>query len=91
MLLKVSGYFLKLHISECVALDAVGQKLRFRQAVVSLGKLLPQHLAVLGSHIIKAILLVRDADGLLEVCRIGGGIHERQFKVDSEPPALTEL
>ena len=69
-------------LRHAVALDAVGQKLRFRQAVVSLGKLLPQHLAVLGSHIIKAILLVRDADGLLEVCRIGGGIHERQFKVD---------
>ena len=69
-------------LRHAVALDAVGQKLCFRQAVVSLGKLLPQHLAVLGSHIIKAILLVRDADGLLEVCRIGGGIHERQFKVD---------
>ena len=69
-------------LRHAVSLDAVGQKLCFRQAVVSLGKLLPQHLAVLGSHIIKAILLVRDADGLLEVCRIGGGIHERQFKVD---------
>ena len=65
-----------------VALDAVGQEFGLGQTVVALGKLLPQHLAVLGSHIIKAILLVRDADGLLEVCRIGGGIHERQFKVD---------
>ena len=34
------------------------------------------------SHIIKAILLVRDADGLLEVRRIGGGIHEGQLEVD---------
>ena len=69
-------------LRHAVALDAVGQKLRFRQAVVSLGKLLPQHLAVLGSHIVKTILLVRDADGLFKVCRIGGGIHEGQFKVD---------
>ena len=69
-------------LRHAVALDAVGQKLRFGQTVVALGKLLPQHLAVLGSHIIKAILLVRDADGLFKVCRIGGGVHKGQFKVD---------
>ena len=69
-------------LRHAVALDAVGQEFGLGQTVVALGKLLPQHLAVLGSHIIKAILLVRDADGLLEVCGIGGGIHERQFKVD---------
>ena len=72
----------RLDLRHAVALDAVGQKLRFGQAVIALGKLLPQHLAVLGAHIVKTILLVRDADGLFEVCRIGGGIHERQFKVD---------
>ena len=70
------------NLCHAVALDAIGQKLRFGQAVVSLGKLLPQHLTVLGAHIVKAILLVRDADGLLEVCGIGGGIHKGQLKVD---------
>ena len=69
-------------LRHAVTLDAVGQEFCLCQAVVALGKLLPQHLAVLGAHIVKAILLVRDADGLLEVCGIGGGIHERQFKVD---------
>ena len=72
----------RFNLCHAVALDAIGQKLRFGQAVVSLGKLLPQHLAVLGAHIVKAILLVRDADGLLEVCGIGGGIHKGQLKVD---------
>ena len=72
----------RLDLRHAVALDAVGQELGLCQAVVALGKLLPQHLAVLGAHIVKAILLVRDADGLFKVCRIGGGIHKGQLKVD---------
>ena len=69
-------------LRHAIAFDAVGQEFGLGQTVVALGKLLPQHLAVLGSHIVKTILLVRDADGLFKVCRIGGGIHEGQFKVD---------
>ena len=65
-----------------VALDAIGQEFGLGQAIVALGKLLPQHLGILGAHIVKAILLVRDTDGLFKVCRIGGGIHKGQFKVD---------
>ena len=69
-------------LRHAVSLDAVGQEFGLGQTVVALGKLLPQHLAVLRTNIIKAILLVRDADGLLEVCGIGGGIHKGQLKVD---------
>ena len=69
-------------LRHAVALDAVGQEFGLGQTVVALGKLLPQHLAVLGSHIVKTILLVRDADGLFKVCGIGGGIHKGQLKVD---------
>ena len=72
----------RFNLCHAVALNAVGQKLRFRQAVVALGKLLPQHLTVLGANIVKTILLVRDADGLFKVCGIGGGIHKGQLKVD---------
>ena len=57
----------RFNLCHAVALDAIGQKLRFGQAVVSLGKLLPQHLAVLGSHIIKAILLSLVEPSLLSV------------------------
>ena len=70
------------NLRHAVALDAVGQEFGLGQTVVALGKLLPQHLAVLGSHIVKTILLVRDADGLFKVCGIGGGIHKGQLKVD---------
>lgn len=70
------------NLRHAVALDAVGQEFGLSQTVVALGKLLPQHLAVLGSHIVKTILLVRDADGLFKVCGIGGGIHKGQLKVD---------
>ena len=72
----------RLDLLHAVALDAIGQKFGLGQTVIALGKLLPQHLAVLGANIIKTILLIRDADGLLKVCGIGGGIHKGQLKVD---------
>ena len=60
------------------------------QTVIALGKLLPQHLAVLGANIIKTILLIRDADGLLKVCGIGGCVHERQLEVDGAVKEVEE-
>ena len=64
------------------ALDAVGQKLRFGQAVVALGKLLAEHLRVLSTNIIKAVLLVRDADGLFKIRTVRCRVHKRQLKFD---------
>jgi len=65
-----------------VALDAIGQEFGLGQAIVALGKLLSQHLGILGAHIIKTILLVRDTDGLFKVCAVRSGIHKGQLKVD---------
>ena len=72
------------------ALDAVGQKLRFGQAVVALGKLLAEHLRVLSTNIIKAVLLVRDADGLFKVCAVRGSVHKGKFKVDARIKEVEE-
>ena len=72
-----------LDLRHAVALDAVGQEFGLGQTVVALGKLLPQHLAVLGSHIIKAILLVRDADALFKLGAVGCHVHKGQFKFDA--------
>src|SRR5699024_9307811 len=65
-----------------VSLDAEGNELGLGQAVVAFGQLLTQHLAVLGPHIIKAILRERNADAALKVSGVGGDVHKGQFKVD---------
>ena len=69
-------------LRHAVTLDAVGQEFCLCQAVVALGKLLPQHLAVLGTNIVKTILLIRDTDGLFKVCTVRSSVHKGQFKVD---------
>ena len=63
-------------------LDAEGQVFRFCQAVVSLGQLGFQHLAVLGPDVIEAVLLRRDADAALKALGVGGHVDERKFKVN---------
>ena len=65
-----------------VRLDAEGNELGLGQTVVALGQLLTQHLAVLGPHVIEAVLLERDTDAALKVGGIGGDVHKGQFKVD---------
>ena len=62
-------------------LDAEGQVFRFGQAVVALGQLGLQHLAVLGPDVVEAVLLRRDADAVLETLGVGGHIHKGKFKV----------
>ena len=64
-------------------LDAEGQVFRFCQAVVSLGQLGFQHLAVLGPDVIEAVLLRRDADAALKALGVGGHVDEGKFKVES--------
>ena len=61
-------------------LDAEGQVLRLGQAVVALGELGFQHLAVLGPHVVKAVPFWRDFDISLEVLGVGRGIHEGQLE-----------
>ena len=65
-----------------VRLDTKGDELGLGQAVVAFGQLLTQHLAVLGPHVIKAVLLERDTDTALKVSGVGGNVHKGQFKVD---------
>ena len=79
-----------LDLRHTVTLDAISQVLRFGQAVVAFGKLLPQHLTVLSSDIIKAVLLIWDADGLFKVCGIGGSVYKGQLKVDGAIEEIEE-
>ena len=62
-------------------LDTEGQVFRFGQAVVALGQLGLQHLAVLGPDIVETIFLGRDADAMLKTLGVGGHIHKGKFKV----------
>ena len=63
-------------------LDAEGQVLGLGQAVIALGELRPQHLAVFLSDIVEALIFQRNTDIFLKVRCIRAKVHERQLKVD---------
>ena len=77
-------------LRHAVTLDAVGQEFGLGQAVVALGKLLPQHLGILSTHIIKTILLVWDTDGLFKICAVRGSVHKRKFKMNARIKKVEE-
>ena len=62
-------------------LDAEGQVFGFGQAVVALGQLGFQHLAVLGPDVIETIFLGRDADAVLEALGVGGHVHKGKLEM----------
>ncbi len=64
-----------------LCVDAEGQELRLREAVVAGLHLALQHAGVLVTDFIKAVRLVRDRDALLEFLRIGCHVHKAQLEV----------
>ena len=72
-----------LDLPHTLTLNAKGDKFGLGQTIIALGKLLAQHLRILGANIIKAIPLVRDADALLKLCAVRCHVHKGQFKLDA--------
>ena len=62
-------------------LDTKGQVLSLGQAIVALGKLCPQHLAVFLPDIVEAIVFERNADILFKIRRIRAEVHEGQLEM----------
>ena len=58
-----------------------GQVLGLGQAVVALRQLRAEHLAVFLTDIVESVVLQRDPDAFLKICRISTQIHKRQLKV----------
>ena len=71
-------------------LDAKGQILRFRQAVVAAGELAFEHLTVLRPNTVKLIPRQRDTHRLLEVLRVSRHVHKGQLKVDGTVKEVEE-
>ena len=72
-----------LDLRHAFALHAKGDELGLGQTIIALGKLLAQHLTVLGTHIVKAVLLERNADAFLKLGAVSRHIHKGQFKFDT--------
>jgi len=72
-----------LDLRHALALHAKSDELGLGQTIIALSKLLAQHLAVLRTHIVKAILLVRDTDALFKFGAVGCHVHKGQFKLDA--------
>jgi len=72
-----------LDLRHAFTLHTKGDELGLSQTIIALGKLLTQHLRILGANIVKAIFLVRDADALLKLCAVRCHVHKGQFKLDA--------
>src|SRR5699024_2356960 len=66
------------------------QVLGFGQAVVALRQLLFQHLAILGTDGIEAVLLERDTDTLFKAFSIGTQVHKGKLKVNGAVKEIQE-
>ena len=71
-----------LDLRHAFALHTKGDELGLGQTIIALGKLLAQHLGILGAHIVKTIPLVRDTDAFLKLGAIRCHVHEGQLKFD---------
>ncbi len=71
-----------LDLRHAFALHTKGDEFGLGQTIIALGKLLAQHLAVLGTNIVKAVFLERDADALFKLGAVGCHVHKGQFKFD---------
>ena len=63
-------------LCHALALNAEGNILQLRQAVVALGKLLAQHLRIFGTDIIETILLERNPNRLFKFAAVRCHIDE---------------
>ena len=79
-----------LDLRHAFTLHTKGDELGLSQTIIALGKLLTQHLRILGANIVKAIFLVRDADALLKLCAVRCHVHKGQFKLDGTVEKIEE-
>ena len=72
-----------LDLRHAFALHTKGDELGLGQTIIALGKLLAQHLGILGTNIIETVLLERNADAFFKLGAVGCHVHEGQFKLDA--------
>ena len=70
--------------------NAEGQVFGLGQTVITLGQLLFQNLAVLGTGSIEAVLSERDTDALFKALRIGTHVHKGQLKLNRAVEEIQE-
>ena len=73
-----------------LCLDTEGQIFCFGQAIISLSKLLLQHLAVLRTNRIELILFEWDTDTFFKALRISTHVHKGQLKVNGTVKEIQE-
>lgn len=71
-----------LDLCHAFALHTKGDEFGLGQTIIALGKLLPQHLGILGTNIVKAVLLERNANALFKLGAVRCHVHEGQLKFD---------
>ena len=71
-----------LDLCHAFALHTKGDELGLGQTIIALGKLLAQHLGILRTNIIEAVLLERNADALFKLGAVRCHVHKGQFKFD---------
>ena len=72
-----------LDLPHTLALHAKGDEFAFGQAIIAFGKLLTQHLRILGTNIIKPIPLEWDADAFFKLGAIRCHVDERQLELNA--------
>ena len=79
-----------LDLCHAFALHTKGDEFGLGQTIIALGKLLAQHLGILGTNIIETIPLVRDADAFLKLGAVGCHVHKGQLKLDGAVEEVEE-
>ena len=79
-----------LDLCHAFALHPKGDEFGLGQTIIALGKLLAQHLGILGTNIVKAVLLERNADAFLKLGAVGCHVHKGQFKFDGAVEKVEE-
>ena len=72
-----------LDLCHAFALHTKGDEFGLGQTIIALGKLLAQHLGILRTNIVKAVLLERNANALFKLGAVGCHVHKGQFKLDA--------
>ena len=77
-------------LRHALALHPKGDEFGLGQTIIALGKLLAQHLGILRTNIVKAVLLERNADALFKLGAVGCHVHEGQLKFDGAVEEVQE-
>ena len=72
-----------LDLRHAFTLHSKGDEFGLGQTIIALGKLLAQHLGILGTNIVKAVLLERNADAFLKLGAVGCHVDKRQLELDA--------